>query len=179
MGPNLFALLSNFWSNLQLVPGQSGFHGRPIRSERGVPKGHPLSPFIFNIVVDAVVRELHTRFPLGDLFILFYADNGWLASYQPGVRQQAVDTVTDLFRHVGLKTNADKTKTMNSHPGNAVHSMASLAFSCCLTGKGLTYSSCKRQKVDCPKCGKSMQERALAQHRLKQHNFLPTSSKEA
>jgi Reverse transcriptase (RNA-dependent DNA polymerase) len=138
MGPDLLALLSNFWSNLQLVPSQGGFHGRPIWSERGVTQGDPLSPFIFNIVVDAVVRELRTRFPLKDLFILFYADDGWLASYWPEVLQQVVDTVvdtvTDLFQRMGLKMNA---KTMNSHPGNAVHSIASLAFARRLTGEGL------------------------------------------
>jgi hypothetical protein len=66
---NLLALLSNFLSKLQLVPRQGGFHGRPIRSERGVTQGDPLSPFIFNVVVDAVVRKLHTRFPFGDLFM--------------------------------------------------------------------------------------------------------------
>jgi Reverse transcriptase (RNA-dependent DNA polymerase) len=171
MGPNLLALLSNFWNNLQLVPRQGGFHGRPIRSQRGVIQGDPLSPFIFNIVVDAVVHELRTQFPLGDLFILFYADDGWLASYRPEVLQQAVDTVTDLFQRMGLKMNSEKTKTMSSHPGNAFHSIASPAFSRCLTGEGLTYSARKRQKVDCPECGKSMQEQALANHRLKKHNF--------
>jgi Reverse transcriptase (RNA-dependent DNA polymerase) len=137
----------------------------------GVTQGDPLSPFIFNIAVDAVVRELRARFPLGDLFMLFYADNGWLASYWPEVLQQAVDTVTDLFWRMGLKMNADKTKTMSSHPGNAFHSIVSPAYDRRQTGEGLTYSARKRQKVDCPKCGKSMQEQSLANHRLKKHNF--------
>jgi Reverse transcriptase (RNA-dependent DNA polymerase) len=55
MGPRLLGLLQNFWSGLQLVLRQGGFHGRPIRSGRGVTQGDPLSPIIFNVVVDAVV----------------------------------------------------------------------------------------------------------------------------
>jgi Reverse transcriptase (RNA-dependent DNA polymerase) len=58
VGPNVRALLSNFWDNLQLVPRQGGFYGPPIRSERGVTQGDPLSPIIVNVVVDAVVRTM-------------------------------------------------------------------------------------------------------------------------
>ena len=34
------------------------FYGRPFGTERGVTQGDPASQYIFNIVVDAVVREV-------------------------------------------------------------------------------------------------------------------------
>jgi Reverse transcriptase (RNA-dependent DNA polymerase) len=157
MGPNLLALLSNFWSKLQLVPRQGGFHRRPIWSERGVTQGDPLSLFIFNIVVDAVVRKLRTRFPLGDLFILFYADDGWLASYRAEVHQQAIDTVTDLFRRMGLKMNANKT----SHPSNAVHSIASPVFARVLLAKGLRISLANIRRWTAPNVGSQCKSKLL------------------
>jgi Reverse transcriptase (RNA-dependent DNA polymerase) len=86
VGPNVLALLSNFWDNLQLVPIQGGFNGPPIRSERGVTQGDPLSLSIFNVVVDAVVCCLCAVFPHSP-WGLFYADDSWLASADPIIVQ--------------------------------------------------------------------------------------------
>jgi hypothetical protein len=74
MGPNLIRILRNFWENLQVVPRQSGFYGHPIPSRRGVTQGDPLSPTIFNIVIDAIVRELFSYPYFDSLKVLFYAN---------------------------------------------------------------------------------------------------------
>jgi Reverse transcriptase (RNA-dependent DNA polymerase) len=50
-------ILQNFWKQLQVVLKQGDFYGNPIRSERGVTQGHPLSTTLLNIIVDIVVRE--------------------------------------------------------------------------------------------------------------------------
>ena len=34
------------------------FYGQPFRTDRGVTQGDPVSPTVFNIVVDAVVRKV-------------------------------------------------------------------------------------------------------------------------
>jgi Reverse transcriptase (RNA-dependent DNA polymerase) len=170
MGPNLLGLLRNFWVNLQLVPRQGGFYGRPIRSARGVTQGDPLSPIIFNIVVDAVVRAMRAATPGGSMLALFYADDGWLASQQAPVVQEAVDAATDLFARMGLRMNATKTKSMTGHSGNAVHAISTPAFSRRHSGEGETYTARKRRMVACPKCDKPMQERNLAHHPMTQHN---------
>jgi hypothetical protein len=56
VGPNLIRLLRNFWNKLLVVARQSGYHSSPFSVCRGVTQGDVISPTIFNIVVDAVVR---------------------------------------------------------------------------------------------------------------------------
>ena len=41
-----------------MVPKVGKVFGRPFNMEIGVTQGEPVSPTIFNIVVDAVVREV-------------------------------------------------------------------------------------------------------------------------
>ena len=38
-----------------MVAQAVGYYGAPLHGERGVTQGDPLSPAIFNVVVDAVV----------------------------------------------------------------------------------------------------------------------------
>jgi Reverse transcriptase (RNA-dependent DNA polymerase) len=128
MGPNLLGLLRP--EILQLVPRQGGFYRRPIWSARGVTQGDPLSPIIFNIAINAVVRTMGAAKPGGSALALFYADDGWLAS------QEAVDAATDLFARMGLPMNATKTKSMTGHSGNAVHAISTPAFLVAVLGKG-------------------------------------------
>ena len=83
----------------------------------GVTKGDPLSPTIFNVVVDAVVRhwvtlavtESETRGVRGregrPQAALFYADDGMIASSNPQWLQWAFTQLVGLFDRVGLNTN--------------------------------------------------------------------------
>ena len=41
-----------------MVPKSGKFFGRPFGKDRGVTQEDPVSPTIFNIVVDAVVRAV-------------------------------------------------------------------------------------------------------------------------
>ena len=52
--------------NAELVCCASGVFGKPFRTHGGVPQGASVSPFIFNIMVDAIigsgyVKSLGTR----------------------------------------------------------------------------------------------------------------------
>ena len=40
-----------------MVARAAGYYGTAFRGERGVTQGNPLSPTIFNVVVDAVIRH--------------------------------------------------------------------------------------------------------------------------
>ena len=40
-----------------MVARAGGYYGKAFKGERGVTQGEPLSPTIFNVVVDAVVRH--------------------------------------------------------------------------------------------------------------------------
>ena len=57
VGPKSRRLLTNYWRCLTMVARAGGYYGTSFRGERGVTQGDPLSPTIFNVVVDAVVRH--------------------------------------------------------------------------------------------------------------------------
>jgi Reverse transcriptase (RNA-dependent DNA polymerase) len=177
VGPRSISILQNFWNSLQLVPRQGGFYGKPIQSERGVTQGDPLSPIIFNIAVDAIVRQLRASFPPGTLWGLFYADDGWLASHNPAILQEALNMATDLFLMMGLCMNATKTKSMNSHPGLELHYISTPAFSRQMLGNGPTYSATQRRITTCPVCEREIQQRNLKQHLINQHQVFERPKK--
>ena len=84
-------------------------------------QGDPLSPIIFNVVVDAVVRhwvtlaveEAEMRGERGregrHQAALFCADDGMVTSFDPRWVQWAFTNLVGLFDRVGLKTNVGKT----------------------------------------------------------------------
>ena len=83
-------------------------------------QSNPLSPTIFNVVVDAVVRqwinlatqEAERREEWGregqHQAALFYVDDGMIASSDPRWLQWAFTVLVSLFDRVGMKTNQQK-----------------------------------------------------------------------
>ena len=77
-----------------MVDKAGGYFGRPFKGYREVTQGDPLSPTIFNVVVDAVICHWVTvvtpteagtgglGFAIIDLVAYLYADNGLVASTQ-------------------------------------------------------------------------------------------------
>ena len=57
VGPNARRLLKTYWRRLTMVARAGGYYGTAFKGERGVTQGDPLSPTIFNVVVDAIVRH--------------------------------------------------------------------------------------------------------------------------
>ena len=54
-------LLHNYWEGLTMVSRAGCYYGAPFTGFRGVTQGYPLSPTIFNMVVDAVIYHWMTR----------------------------------------------------------------------------------------------------------------------
>ena len=114
-------------------------------------QGDPLSPTIFNVVVDAVVRhwlilaveEAETRGGCGregmHQTYLFYTDDGMVALSDPRWLQWAFATLVGLFDPVGLKTNVGKTVSMTCRPCPAAENQSEEAYGHKMTGEGLTY----------------------------------------
>ena len=50
-------LLRTYWEKLTMVARVGGYYRTVFKGARGVTQGDPLSPTIFNVVVDAVVRH--------------------------------------------------------------------------------------------------------------------------
>ena len=117
-------LLREYWNNSTMVAREGGYYGTGFNGQRGMTQGDPLSPTIFNMVVDAVVRhwftlavkEAETRGERGRELrhqaALFYADNGMVASSNPLWLQWEFTTLVGLFDQVGLNTNTGKTVSM-------------------------------------------------------------------
>jgi len=97
-----------------VTPKQAGFFGIPFYQESSQITGSVLGPLIFNIVVDSVVRywmtimvgdggaSAITRFTVKELLLLFYADDGMIASRDPAWLQEALTARVALFRRAAL-----------------------------------------------------------------------------
>ena len=60
MGQRVIRLLQECWSKSTMVARAGGYYGTGFKGERVVTQGDPLSPTIFNVVVDAMVRHWAT-----------------------------------------------------------------------------------------------------------------------
>ena len=111
-----------------MVVKAGGYFGPPFKEYRGVTQGDPLSPKIFNVVVDAVIRHWVTvvalaeagvevlRDTIQELADFFYADDALVASLPPEKFQRAFNVLADLFDQFGLHTNVHKTVSMDCRP---------------------------------------------------------------
>ena len=119
-------------------------------------QGNPLSPTIFNVVVDAVVRhwiriavtEAETRGGRGregrHKSALFYADDGILTSSDPQWLQWAFSQIVGLFDRVGLNTNIEKTVSTTCKPCNTTGNRSEEAYGQIMTGEGTMFRERKR-----------------------------------
>ena len=126
VGEKALRLIARFWRDAELVCRASGYYGRRFRARPGITQGGPLSPTIFNLMVDAIVREwamvLQAEHGMGledvrRLLACFYADDGLIVACDPADLQAAFNVLTGLFDRVGLRTNTTKTEAMVFLPG--------------------------------------------------------------
>ena len=55
VGDRVQRLLWGYWDRMTMVARAGGYYGKGFKGGRGMTQGDPLSPTIFNVVVDAVV----------------------------------------------------------------------------------------------------------------------------
>ena len=55
-GPCLCGLLETFWGHQQVMPRHNGFHGPEFPVTRGTTQVRLVSPALFNVLVDNVIR---------------------------------------------------------------------------------------------------------------------------
>jgi hypothetical protein len=92
VGPRMLRLQKHFWDTAKLVCRAGGNYGELFIAKRGVTQGGPLSPLMFNVCVDAIIREWFHQMldedaardgignQVAEILVAFYIDNGLLAS---------------------------------------------------------------------------------------------------
>ena len=175
VGPNILQTLERFWANHTAHPRQGGCYDEPTMVKRGVTQGDAVSPILFNVVIDAMMR--HWRCQLdpsntGDpltMSVNFYANDSHVGGTDLTAIQQSLDSLANLFARTGLGVNAGETKAMVGRPSQSFHSWDSLLHRGRLMGEGLSPASRKHRKVVCPKCQLEMRAGSLACHRATVH----------
>ncbi len=181
VGPKMLRLQKHFWDTAKLVCHTGGNYGEPFSAERGVTQGGPLSSLMFNVCVNAIVREWlcqtldedTARDKIGnqvaEMLVAFYVDNGLIASRDPVWLQELFDILIGLFEWIGLFTNASKTKVMVCTPGRIREAYTEEQYA---KYKSLTASAAnnKPRRVDCEIRGASLATGSYQSHLELQHN---------
>ena len=176
MGPRACHILRTYWYWFQVVVRAGGYYGREFQGFRGVTKGDPLPPTIFNVVVDAMVRHWFNKMvessggqgwrgqEVRHQNALFYADDRMMGLSYPGWLQGVFSTLIGLFYWVGLRKNIGKTAGMVCHLCQAAGTQSEAAYERRVTGAGLSYRERQQLRVKCSECGEEMSLGLLEVH---------------
>jgi hypothetical protein len=165
VGPAICNIISLIWAGDRMVPRQAGYYGRAFRASRGVRQGDIMSPVIFNIMVDAVIR--HWRFvhrnEMGETPI-FYADDGLIAGTDPALIQKYLDTMILGFDSLGLKMNAIKTEYMVATGTSMANRLSTVAYNRKITKIGKSHRERQSEKIICSLCGSTCNRANMKNH---------------
>jgi exonuclease III len=169
VGNNVRRIISKVWDGDTMVPKQAGYYGNPFRANRGVRQGDIMSPTIFNIVVDAIIRDWDIRMGTNrgerrETETQFYADDGLISGNDPKEVQRGLDIFIDGFARIGLKMNASKTEAMIIRGAKAFHQLSDNAYNRRMTGQGMTHREYSQQKVQCKNCGTFVKRDYMEKH---------------
>jgi hypothetical protein len=179
VGPKLLRLQIQFWNQAQMVCHAGGSFGKPFEAFWGITQGGPLSSLMFNVSVDAVIREW-LRWTLGKEaaqgrfeeasreIVAFFVDDGLVGSRDPVWLQSALQVLVILFESISLRTNSDETKVMTCVPGKIRVSHTEEAFHA--QQYGPVNPTAKRHRVECEICGASLAAGSLRSHLETQHD---------
>jgi hypothetical protein len=101
VGPNIRGFPKRTWDGNALASKQAGFCGEPFDAGQGARLGDVDSPVIFNIVVDAVIRDVEARSlkELAATAQLFHANDGVITDNEPEkVQKLAQQQITHTAR---------------------------------------------------------------------------------
>jgi hypothetical protein len=137
---------------------------------------------LFNILVDAVVREWMrlTRATINDadsnfakhiagLFAVFYVNDGYIASRGVEFLQEALDILLKTFKCVGLATNTKKTQAMVCTLGKIRVQLPLDSYK--RICKGVAAGEELQRAVVCHVCNKLLQARSLCPNLSSTHDI--------
>jgi hypothetical protein len=178
VGPKLLRLIAKFWEMTELCCRVGGSYGQKYWAFHGVTQGGPLSLRLFNIMVDAIVREWLKQvieakatvdgvgLEIRKLLTCFCVDDGIIVSRNSKFLKECINKLVGLFDHVGLKTNTKKMEAMTLLQGSIRGYLTEDAYEWRLEGvaeEGLL------RKIACDKCGAMLAEGSMRKYRASQH----------
>ena len=134
-----------------MVDRAGRYFGLPFTGYHGVTQGDLLSPTLFNMVVDSVIRDWVTVLVatkqgmeglglfIRDLAAYFYADDGLIGSTQLERLQRAFGVLAGIFSRVSFRTNTRKTVIMDCQTCHATGRILVEAYKRRTTGKIPTF----------------------------------------
>jgi Reverse transcriptase (RNA-dependent DNA polymerase) len=164
VGPNIRNIIAQTWAMDRMIPRQAGFYGEPFKTSRGVRQGDIMSPTVFNIVCDAVIRHCESATQCQELKSIFYADDGVLIGKDPAAVQKLLDIYTDAFPRVGLQMNVAKTKAMVIEPWKRRAKMSESVYLHKTTREGVSFAERMKARTTCPLCKTEVQLQYLKAH---------------
>ena len=140
-------------------------------------QGGPLSAKLFNILVDAVVREWLCQLRDSEIvdpeeldllmaafFTIFYVDDAYHAARDPDFLQVALNSLVSLFECVGLETNIAKMQAMICTPGQITTQLSTDSYHR-RHGYGThTGEQWDARTVECRQCQAKMKASFLSRH---------------
>jgi exonuclease III len=166
---------TNCWEGAFVAPRAGGVYGPRVTVRAGVRQGDVISPLLFNLMVDAILRYTDREKPdlLARVQTIFYADDGRLGGEEADKVQEVMDFVADLFERMGLEVNTSKTVSMTNR---LRFRQMNIAFSA--KARAQLHEPAYRERwqafTECEICGKILQRRSLRRHCLHCHPEIPT-----
>jgi hypothetical protein len=158
---------TEIWKQDTMTPKQNNYYGNHFRADREVRQGDIVSPTIFKIIIDAVIRATKEEMKNEDkTTIIFYADDGFIGGFNHTSVQNTLDSFVRNFKSFGLIMNAKKTKAMTLLGSKTIHRLSEEAYHQKITKEGLSCQQKQQLKVKCEFCTEEIQTKSLKQHQL-------------
>ena len=61
IGHRIWKIISTYWDSQIAILKQRGYTSDPFVPNKGLIQGDPMSPTLFNIIIDVIVRHLITK----------------------------------------------------------------------------------------------------------------------
>jgi hypothetical protein len=182
-GPWMIQLIRGFRRDALMVCRAAGNYGTAFKAGRGMTQGGPLSAKLFNIMVNAVVREWIQQLRVdGDydkkefaeymvtFFAIFYVDDAHLASWDAEFLQYALTHLVHSFKRIGLQTNTTKTQMMICTPSRIRMQLPMESYRRMKQGQ-INASKLNSCIVECRQCGKVLKASSLGCHLADVHDI--------
>jgi Reverse transcriptase (RNA-dependent DNA polymerase) len=154
-------LIKTIWGNDVMVPKQAGFYGKPLKASRGARQGDIMSPIIFNITTDDVIREslkqFYNIYPKNtDTQANFMLMMEFYAEMMQKKTQFLLDIFTTNFARIGLKMNVEKTKSLIMNGGKMSQKLSNIDYNRMVTNTGVSFQERQKEDITCELCGKQL-----------------------